>query len=145
MSSQNRVELIKIYKSEVIEALQPLTHSWEKLKNVELPDLVLKNLDEFESWEALTARFARTTAIFLSKYIRLIILENDPGFRGEMRDLLDKAEKINLISNADQWMQIRELRNKIAHEYTKEDLIKTFKDILRLTPFVLNELRGIQS
>src|SRR4030067_1265102 len=67
-------------------------------------------------------------------YIRLLILAKDPGFCGEMRDFLDKAEKNSLISSADQWMKIRELRNKIAHEYTKEDLFRTFEDILLLAP-----------
>ena len=60
-----------------------------------------------------------------------------------MRDFLDKAEKNSLISSADQWMQIRELRNKIAHEYTKEDFVKTFEDILKQTPFILSELKGL--
>ena len=64
----SRTELIKLYKSEVLEALNPLIASWEKLKNKNMPDLNQKNLDELESWEALTARFARTTDIFLSKY-----------------------------------------------------------------------------
>lgn len=145
MAVSKRTELIKIYTTEVLEALLPLAHSWEKLKNEELSSLKQKSLDDFEPWEALISRFARTTDIFLSKYIRLMVLEEDPGFRGEMRDLLDKAEKISLISNADQWMQIRELRNQIAHEYTKDDLLKTFKDILTLTPFVLNELKGLKN
>jgi uncharacterized protein with HEPN domain len=60
-----------------------------------------------------------------------------------MRDLLDKAEKMSLISSADEWMKIRELRNKIAHEYTREDLQKTFQGILLFTPFVLSELKWI--
>ncbi len=141
MTKSSYHQLIQIYKAETIEALATLTHSWQKLQNKSLPDLQNKNLDEFEPWEALTARFARTTDIFLSKYIRLRVADADPAFRGEMRDLLDKAEKISLISSADQWMQIRELRNKIAHEYHKEDLIKTFSDILKLTPFVMSELK----
>ena len=136
--------LVEIYKVDVVEALETLVHSWEKLKNQSLPSRHPKNLDEFEAWEAFSSRFARTTDIFLSKYIRLLILEKDPGFRGEMRDLLDKAEKINLVSSADQWMQIRELRNKIAHEYTKEDLLKTLSSILQFTPFVLSELKGLK-
>ena len=136
--------LVEIYKIEVAEALETLVHSWEKLKNKSLPLRHPKNLDEFEPWEAFSSRFARTTDIFLSKYIRFLILEKDPGFRGEMRDLLDKAEKINLVSNADQWMQIRELRNKIAHEYTKEDLLKTLSSILQYTPFVVSELKGLK-
>lgn len=142
--SLSRIELIKTYKKDVLEALSPLLHSWTKLQNQKIPNLAEKNLDELEPWEALTSRFARVTDIFLSKYIRILVLEQDPGFRGEMRDVLDKAEKIEIISSADTWMMIRELRNKVAHEYTKEDLLKTLQDIIKFTPFVLEELKELQ-
>ncbi len=145
MSNTHRSELIRLYRQDFLDALNTLEHSWKKLQNLTLPEITSKNLDDLESWEALTSRFARTTDIFLSKYIRLLILDLDPGFRGEMRDYLDKAEKSALITNADQWMKIRELRNKIAHEYTSEDLLKTLKDVLQLTPFVLDELGKLRS
>lgn len=128
-----------------MDALKTLEFSWRKLKDQKIPDLNQKYLDALESWEALTSRFARTTDIFLTKYIRFLILELDPGFRGEIRDYLDKAEKANLISNADTWMKIRELRNQVAHEYTKADLEKTFKDVVSLTPFVLKDLERHKS
>lgn len=144
MKKLSNDELINLYKSDFLEALSTLEFSWNKLKNKNLPDFLKKDLNELESWEALTSRFARCTDIFLSKYIRLLILKLDPGFRGEMRDYLDKAEKANLISSADNWMKVRELRNKIAHEYTKEDLIKTLNDVMSLVPFVLSELQGLK-
>jgi hypothetical protein len=143
--NQNYKHLAQVYKTDFIDALNTLEFSWKKLKDLKLPDLNNKNLNELESWEALTSRFARTTDIFLTKYIRFLVLELDPGFRGEIRDLLDKAEKSGLVSNADEWMKIRELRNQIAHEYTKEDLAKTFSDVVGFTPFVLNELEKYKS
>ncbi len=139
MTTTNK-ELLNNFKIDFIDALNTLNHSWNKVKTMSLPQVETKNLDDFEPWEALTSRFARCTDIFLSKYIRLEILELDPGFRGEMRDYLDKAEKAGLVSSADKWMSIRELRNKIAHEYTKEDIIVTLKDVLSLTSFVIVEL-----
>lgn len=145
MVSTSRSQLIQAFKIDFLEALTTLEHSWLKLKAKTIPDLKNKSLDELEPWEAFSSRFARCTDIFLSKYIRLLILDLDPGFRGEMRDVLDKAEKALLISNADEWMKIRELRNKIAHEYTKDDLQKTLVDILKFTPFVLNELTRFKS
>lgn len=147
MSNSSRADLINEFKKDTKDALNPLRHSWSKLKDKPLPLVVDKEkiLDELEPWEALTSRFARVTDIYMSKYLRLKILELDPGFRGEMRDLLDKAEKVGLISDADQWMKIRELRNIISHEYTPEDLKKTFEDVLKLTPFVLDELKGFDT
>ncbi len=87
--------------------MSPLKHSFEKLHQKSIIEVSEKNLDALEPWEALTARFARVTDIFMSKYLRLKILDLDPAFRGEIRDLLDKAEKSSFISNSDEWMKIR--------------------------------------
>ncbi|MBC7420572.1 MAG: nucleotidyltransferase substrate binding protein [Bdellovibrio sp.] len=138
-------KLLELFKSDFVDALGALEHSWMKLKNQPIPHLEKKDLEALEPWEALTARFARTTDIFLSKYIRFLILNLDPGFRGEIRDYLDKAEKAQFIVDADQWMKIRELRNKISHEYSKVDLEKTLKDVVHFTPFVLKELEKFKS
>lgn len=32
-------------------------------------------------------------------------------------DILNKLEKLRLIESAEQWKQLREIRNAIAHEY----------------------------
>ncbi len=141
MENKLNKDLMKVYQSDFLDALITLEHSWQKIKDKKIPDLSAKNLDILETWEAFTARFARTTDIFLTKYIRLLILDLDPGFRGEIRDYLDKAEKVDLISSADQWMKVRELRNHIAHEYSKADLEKTFKNVISLVPFVLQDLQ----
>jgi hypothetical protein len=140
----DREELLNAYKKDVAESLSSLVFSWEKLKAIELPQKNEKSLDKLEPWEALTSRFARATDIFLSKYIRLLVLSGDPGFRGEMRDFLDKAEKSGMLSSADQWMKIRELHNKIAHEYTREDLLKTFEQVMSFTPFVIAEMKRLK-
>ncbi len=139
-SQKKRTELIAVYRAELGEGLSTLQHSWNKLQFQQIPDLEVKNLDQLEPWEALTSRFARVTDIFVSKYLRLMVLDMDPAFRGETRDVLDKAEKTALISSADEWMKIRELRNKIAHEYSKHDLSTTLTAVLQYTPFVLTEL-----
>lgn len=136
--------LKEVYKKDFLEALKTLEYSWSKLKDQAAPvsneRADSSNLEVLESWEAFTSRFARTTDIFLSKYIRLLVIEVDPGFRGEIRDYIDKAEKLNFISDGDTWMKIRELRNKISHEYSREDLNKTFQQVVTFTPFVLADL-----
>lgn len=143
MSKVNRDSLLKLYEKQFKESLNTLRHSHQKLKNADIPvGQSSRDLDDLEAWEALTARFTRTTDIYLSKYIRLRVLDLDPGFRGEMRDFLDKAEKNKIISSADNWMKVRELRNQIAHEYTKENLMEIFAEIFKWTDFVVEELKG---
>lgn len=70
----------------------------------------------------------------IAKYLRARINESDPGFRGEVRDLVDRAEKMNLTPSADKLMEIRELRNRMAHEYAASDLTLSFKKLENLAP-----------
>lgn len=103
------------------------------------------DVERLETWESFVARFSRVSDIFLSKYIRLKVLNEDPAFRGSFRDFLDMSEKIGLVTSASEWMQVRELRNKTAHEYTRDDLKVVFEQVLKMTPFLLSEMKNQKS
>lgn len=135
-------ELLKLFEVEIRASLEYLEHSHKKIQSLstELKDL---NPETLETWESYVARFSRVTDIFLSKYIRTYILRLDPAFRAELRDFVDKAEKVGLISSADKWMVVRELRNKISHEYSRSDLKRTFEEVKEFTPFVMSELKKV--
>ena len=131
--------LIVLFEKEIRESLNYLKYSKEKTKLLPT-DLAELDAETLESWESFCARFARVTDIFLAKYIRSSVLRMDPAFRGELRDYVDKAEKMDLVSSADMWMEIRELRNKISHEYSRSDLKQTFEDVRGHCVFVIEEL-----
>ncbi len=44
-------------------------------------------------------------------------------------DILDKAEKLEIIDSADKWSNFRELRNSLSHEYpsNEAEIIKDIK------------------
>ena len=44
-------------------------------------------------------------------------------------DVLDKLEKLEIMNDADKWIDFRVLRNKLTHEYpdNKEDVIEGIK------------------
>lgn len=132
----SRQEYFAEQKSKLLKALQHLEYSYKKiLKLPEHPD----QLDEesLETWESFAARFARVADIFLMKYLRAFVLQQDPGFTGSLRDFVNQAEKLNLIDDAEKWMRIRELRNISAHEYTDKDLVEFFKRLKQECPFLL--------
>ena len=64
-----------------------------------------------------------------------------------MKTIIDSAnilEKLEIIDNADDILNIRELRNQIAHEYVEADLNALFMDVLRYVPeleMVVNSLK----
>lgn len=57
-----------------------------------------------------------------------------------MRDRINRAEKWNLIESAETFVDIRIVRNDIAHEYLPEAILDIFKKVLALTPSLL---RGV--
>lgn len=98
------------------------------------------NLEEQESFEALTSRFARSSDILTQKVFKtlFILLQED------VKTIIDAAnflEKLKIVDNADDLLNIREIRNQITHEYVESDLKTLFLDVLRYVP----ELRKIIS
>lgn len=126
---------IDVHFSELEKALSVLLYSFEKCE-------IIKSKNEFspddlEVFEALSARFARASDILTQKAIKsmLILLQVD------IQTIIDTAnffEKITILENAEDLINIRELRNQIAHDYVAEDLNTLFKDVLRYTPKLRN-------
>jgi len=132
----NYKAILEELTEELQSCLHYLEHSYLKVNSKGL-DLHTKDPESLEAWEALVSRFARTTDIFISKYLRAFAEKDDPGFRGSLVDTIYYAEKRSLIDEAKVWIEIRELRNRIAHEYAAVDLSIIFELVLKNTPQVL--------
>lgn len=139
---KNYDQIIEDLKTELHQALGYLLYSFDKINQTNISPSQSKDPEILETFEALVSRFARTTDIFVAKYLRAVAEKDDPAFRGGLRDWVNYAEKKGLIQSATRWMEIRELRNKIAHEYASKDLNLIFNQVLANTPTVL-EIRKI--
>jgi len=95
---------------------------------------------DFDAFESLTSRYARTSDMILQKLFRCldaVELED----RGTLLDVLHRAEKRGLITSADAFREIRELRNEITHEYATENLRPLFDSTLEHAPALLEIIR----
>lgn len=93
-------------------------------------------LDELDHFEALSARFARTSDLYTQKLLKslFIVLGEDAV------SFLDKArlaEKLAIINDAEELAAIRDLRNTIAHEYAVANLNEVLQRTLDLTGTLL--------
>lgn len=130
-------QLRAIQKRKLEKALSHLEYSYNKVK--QLPSNVDRLDNEtLETWESFSARFSRVSDLFLSRYLRSTVLVNDPGFSGSLRDFVNQAEKLNVIDDANAWMEIRELRNISAHDYSENDLSEFFKRLIIECPKLLS-------
>ena len=84
---------------------------------------------EAEPYDALCDRFIRAveTAIkhFVS-YEKLMFAENSET----LRDLLNRMEKMNLISSTKIWFEMRDVRNRIVHDYLPEKIKDMYDSII---------------
>lgn len=128
--------LTGLYYSKIVKSLKYLEYSYTRTLSMPLNPTQMSD-SELEAWDSFASRFARTSDIFLSKYIRAYILKDDPAFDGGFRDQLNRAEKLKLIDNVETWMEIRELRNSTVHEYSDQDLEKIFEKFRKFTPLLL--------
>lgn len=118
-----------------MEAL--LKWSLDRCQAVTLAGDQMPEHEDLEKFESLTARFARFNDILLQKIFRLIDTI-DLDDTGTVRDRIHRAEKKGLIEDAQRFIEIRELRNSIAHEYQPEALSVIFPETLQATPVLLD-------
>lgn len=146
-----RFSTLKNYKNiklqqeaKLLKALGHLKYTNKKIKDLSI-DVTKMDDEQLETWESFAARFSRVADIFLAQYLRTRIKEEDPGFSGTLRDHLNLAEKIGLIDDAKEWLAIRELRNRAAHEYVEEDLSRFFRLLKEKTPTLLTIEKLLQN
>ena len=126
--------------NELNKANDVLTYSYKKCAKIGMKDDLSD--EELESFEALTGRFARLSDIVIQKVLRYFdALDLDET--GTVRDRINRAEKKGVIENAETFIQIRLLRNEIAHEYKSDAIYAIFESVLELTPILLKSIESI--
>ena len=99
--------------------------------------------ETMERFEALTARFARLSDIMIQKVFRTLDAL-DLEDRGTVRDRINRAEKRKVIESAETFIDIRMLRNEIAHEYKRQTILEIFERVLLLTPSLIKAVDHIE-
>lgn len=90
------------------------------------------SFEELESFDSLTSKFNRTSDIFTQKVLRSVwILLHEPF--APFIDMMNNCEKMRILSSADQMIEIRDLRNQIAHEYLPDAIRELVPETLELS------------
>jgi uncharacterized protein with HEPN domain len=120
-----------------VETLQKLEiHVRESAEICRVLDFDTLNAQGYREIEALTARFERAQDFFVTKVSRTIdVLE---GEEGVTIDVLNRSEKRGIIKSAEVFLEMRRLRNKIAHEYSGYGPADIARTVLDFVPTLLN-------
>lgn len=91
---------------------------------VEQATLLEENPALAERVEAFVGRFGRLQDTVGDKLLPLLL--DALGEKASAAiDNLDRAERLELIESADQWMTMRNLRNQMVHEYVEDPVVLT--------------------
>ena len=134
MTEQMQLLLLKELKV-LDDARDVLVYSFNKCSAIGIKENY--EPEELESFESYTGRFARLSDILIQKIFRLVD-EMDLDTQGTIRDRINRAEKKELIASSDIFVEIRIVRNDIAHEYLPEAIRDIFGKVLSLTPHLLD-------
>ena len=99
---------------------QHLRYSWHRLFDQTIDaDWVARldqNPEQAERLEAFVSRFGRMQDTIATKLLPrwLLALAEEPGSQIET---LNRAERLGVLESADRWLEARQLRNRLIHEY----------------------------
>ncbi len=85
--------------------------------------------NELIPYDALCDRFIRAVEVtirFMRTYDKYMNVESQNSYR----DLLNLMEKYGLIDSIDTWFEMRDIRNRIVHEYMSDSISKIYNEIL---------------
>lgn len=129
--------LVGYYYTKIVKSLKYLEYTYNRVAKLNCDPQKLSD-EQLELWDSFAVRFARTSDLFLTKFLKALAKSDDPAFDGTFKDVLNYAEKMKVIQDIPSWLEIRELRNVTVHEYSDQDLTEIFKKLLKYTPRLIN-------
>lgn len=138
MSREIVQSVLRANRQVLDQAVPSFSKSLEKCRSLNLAEP--RSFEVEESLDALTSKFARVSDIFTQKVLKSLVLltrEDAPTFV----DRMNLCEKLGVISSAADLIEIRDLRNQIAHEYLSDNLTEIYGDCLTLSEKLLTEIQ----
>lgn len=98
-----------------------------------------------ERLEAFSSRFSRLQDTVMDKLLpRLLVVAGEAI--GSAIDNLNRAERLDLVERPDEWIALRQLRNRLVHEYMEdaEEFSAVLNDVLHLTSELIQSVKRIR-
>ena len=134
MPSSNLIKLLEETLLQTDDATRHLSISFERCKPISaIPGYSENELIELE---AFTGRFARLCDLITQKILKTIE-RLDSETPGTVRDRINNAEKKGIVPSAETLLEIRDVRNTIAHDYEGESFAAIISFAIANTPHLL--------
>lgn len=127
MSEKDFAKFEKVVKDKVSKTFTLIEASLDGLEPYKLNYTYTPK--ELEPYDALSDRFIRCVEVFI-KYFKFYEYRNYADKSATLRDGLNVMEKVELITNTPIWMSMRDVRNRIVHDYLPEQTKEMFDSIM---------------
>ncbi len=127
MSRREQAEITRQARAKMLAAVALVQASLRKLEAYD--ETRAYTADESEPYDALSDRFIRaveSSLRFFRSYERLQLAE----VSDTLRDLLNRMEKLGLVSAVELWFDMRDVRNRIVHDYLPGETREMYEDIM---------------
>ncbi len=124
--------------------LERLERATDEIKRMgKLEDVDIENFEIIKTIDTFIFRFMKLQDYMGYKLFKSFLIETG-DYRDDMSfiDMLDKLEKLKIIDSAENWIKLRKLRNKLAHEYPDEleEILADIKEALKWSSYFKNVL-----
>ena len=126
MTGKDQTAICQFARKKVLSAIARVEASVNRVKPYQTDKQYTPQ--ELEPYDALSDRFVRaveTSIKFFRSYEILMFAETSET----LRDQLNRMEKLNLITETSTWMAMRDVRNRIVHDYLPEDVKQIYQEI----------------
>lgn len=101
---------------------------------------MINNIQDLAFSDQIIYRFSKLQDTIGAKLFKGLLLYQGENIDKPFLDILNQLEKIDIV-NVDEWFELRDLRNEIAHDYENNDCVAI--DILNNIFELKNELEKI--
>lgn len=129
-----REELLRLFCENLNIYRKNLKWFEKSLKKCKKIDIAKKSLDDLreskvESLETLAGRFGRTVDILINRILlNLDLIEGEDT--GRKLDIVIRAEKRGFVKDYNVLLELKDLRNELAHEYVDKEIRNKFIEII---------------
>ena len=128
--------------------LKRASDTYEDIQNITLDLEIFENRESVKTIDAFIYRFVKLQDYMGDKLFREILkslLEYKDNM--SMLDVLSRLEKLEIIASEDRWLDYREVRNKLTHEYpdNQKDVLEGIKISLVYFKEIQTIVRNIEA
>jgi hypothetical protein len=128
--------------------LERLRKAKEEIETKNIDTMDVEDFENIKLIDTFVFRFMKLQDFMGEKLFKAFLIKTG-DFRDNMSfiDILDKLEKLEIIDSTEEWIKVRQLRNKIAHEYPdeQEEVIKDIKEAIKKVDYLDKTYKSIQN